>query len=77
MKQTLSASEQELINKFDLELLNILKADLQKFNENEESKIARLVDFRTRKYDFELLSVLNSDILVLKNMANTAFARVV
>ncbi|WP_353140084.1 hypothetical protein [Pseudopedobacter sp.] len=74
MKNILSQSEQELINKFDSELLGLLRADLKQYREKRQTN---LIDFTTRRYDLELLSILKQEISAFRSLGNATLAKVV
>ena len=74
MKNILSQSEQELINKFDSELLELLRADLKQYREERQTN---LIDFTTRRYDLELLSILKEEISALRSLGKATLAKVV
>ena len=74
MKNILSPSEQEMINKFDQELLELLKADLKEYKRNTQTN---LIDFNTRRFDLELLALLKEEIAAIRNVGVTALAKVV
>ncbi|WP_041536936.1 hypothetical protein [Pseudopedobacter saltans] len=77
MKNILSQSELEIINKFDSELLKLLKADLKQYKETQSHREASLIDFTTRRYDFELLAALKEEIAALRNLGKVTLAKVV
>ena len=74
MKNIISQSEQELINKFDSELLGLLREDLKQYREKRQTN---LIDFTTRRYDLELLSILKEEISALRSLGKTPLAKVV
>ncbi len=64
MKTSTNHTENNLLNAFDFELMNILKSDLNMHYFNQENKA---ILFSTRKYDEQLKAVLLDDISKLKN----------
>ncbi|RRN76874.1 hypothetical protein EIM50_22460 [Pseudoxanthomonas sp. SGD-10] len=59
MKTALSNASIELINKFDRELLDILKEDVKKFKSKHQDN---LINFATRRFDLELQAVLKEEL---------------
>jgi hypothetical protein len=59
MKTIITDSAKDLIKTFDKQLAAILKEDILKYREENQSN---LIDFNTRKYDLELQLILQSEL---------------
>jgi len=67
MKNSLSQISNHLINKFDLELMMLVKNDL----EEQSIKIKnKLIHLSTLKFDTELYQIIKQDILLIKDQLN-------
>ena len=67
MKNSLSQISNHLINKFDLELMMLVKNDL----EDQSVKIKnKLIHLSTLKFDSELYQIIKQDILLIKEQLN-------
>ena len=67
MKNSLSQISNHLINKFDLELMMLVKNDL----EEQSIKIKnKLIHLSTIKFDNELYQIIRQDILLIKEQLN-------
>ena len=67
MKNSLSQISNHLINKFDLELMMLVKNDL----EDQSVKIKnKLIHLSTLKFDNELYQIIKQDILLIKEQLN-------
>lgn len=49
---------------FDLELLNILKSDIQEQHHKVKSKI---INMATKVYDNQLLDIIKSDLIIIRS----------
>lgn len=63
MRKSVSKISKELINKFDSELLMLIKEDIQ----NQSQKIrSKLININTFKFDNELYEIIKRDIQIIK-----------
>lgn len=63
MKKSLTQISQDLINKFDQELIMLVKEDIQ----NQRMKIKnKLIHMNTVKFDNELYQIIKQDIQLIK-----------
>jgi len=63
MKMSLANISNQMINKFDQELLMLIKEDLQ----NQKGKIKnKLIHLRTVKFDHELYQIIKKDIQFIR-----------
>ena len=67
MKNSLSQISNHLINKFDLELMMLVKNDLEEQSIRIKNK---LIHLSTLKFDNELYQIIKQDILLIKEQLN-------
>ena len=67
MKNSLSQISNHLINKFDLELMMLVKNDLEEQSIKIKNKLIHLI---TIKFDNELYQIIKQDILLIKEQLN-------
>ena len=67
MKNSPSQISNHLINKFDLELMMLIKNDLEEQSIKIKNKLIHLI---TIKFDNELYQIIKQDILLIKEQLN-------
>lgn len=68
MKNSITQISNHLMNKFDLELMMLVKNDL----EEQRIKIKnKLIHLSTLKFDNELYQIIKKDILLIKEQLNS------
>ena len=73
MKTIITDSAKDIIKMFDKQLAVILKEDIYKFRQENQSN---LIDFNTRRYDLELQLILQSELEAFRNNNQKELAHV-
>ena len=64
MKTIITDSAKDIIKTFDKQLAAILKEDIYKFRQENQTN---LIDFNTRRYDLELQLILQAELEAFRN----------